>query len=264
MEMSALYNVIGTGYDETRGAEPRITARLDVHLKPEPQKIYVDVACGTGNYTVSLTSQEVFWIGIDQSERMIIRAKRKSEKILWCHGDVRALPLVDTIAGGALCVLSIHHFEDLASSFAEVYRIINQGRFVLFTTIPEQMQGYWLNHYFPDTMARAIEQMPSFHTVKSALIGAGFRDIRNEPFDVPPDPKDLFLYCGKHQPGFYLEEKIRKGISTFASLADQSEVEQGVSRLRSDIASGKIEEVMNDYTHSDGDYIFIVACKKSV
>jgi ubiquinone/menaquinone biosynthesis C-methylase UbiE len=261
---SPLYDRIGTGYDGTRRPDPRIADRLALHLNLSPDATYVDVACGTGNYTVLLASRGARWIGIDQSSQMLHMARRKSKAVLWCRGDVTALPLGTGVADGVVCTLAIHHFPDLEPAFAEVGRILARGWFVLFTATPEQMRGYWLNKYFPTAMIRSIEQMPAFPVVERALTAAGFCDIRCDAFEVPPDLTDLFLYSGKHRPGLYLQENVRRGISTFASLADPLEVASGLEQLRSDIATGRIEEVIRKYVHTGGDYLFVVARKRRV
>jgi hypothetical protein len=59
----------------------------------------------------------------------------------------------------------------------------------------------------------------------------------------------------------YLSESVRRGISTFASLADPFEVETGCQRLRADTQSGRIYQVIQGYRHDQGDYLFIVAAK---
>ena len=75
--------------------------------------------------------------------------------------------------------------------------------------------------------------------------------------------EDLFLYSGKNKPQIYLNPQIRKNISTFASLADTEEVEKGCALLDTDIESGKIVEIMNNYKSGQkGDYMFIAGCKK--
>jgi hypothetical protein len=49
-----LYDRIGTGYDVTRRADRHLVERLIDHLNPEPRHTYLDIACGTGNYTVAV------------------------------------------------------------------------------------------------------------------------------------------------------------------------------------------------------------------
>jgi SAM-dependent methyltransferase len=258
---SPLYDRIGTHYDVTRRADPSLVARLIDHLKPEPSRTYLDIACGTGNYSVAVAQTGMRVQGIDQSSRMIAAAREKSRDVTWHIGNVEALPFCDGAFSGVMCTLAIHHFKALQLVFQEAFRVLAQGRFVLFTSTAEQMRGYWLNAYFPDAMVRSIVQMPGLQAIVQALRGSGFASIHTEPYEVQTDLQDLFLYSGKHRPEMYLDPRVRAGISTFAALADPSEVEEGCQKLSQDIASGHIAEVMARYRHAPGDYLFVVGEK---
>jgi ubiquinone/menaquinone biosynthesis C-methylase UbiE len=256
-----LYDHLGTGYDITRRADPYISNRLADHLAIVDSGRYLDVACGTGNYTIALAARGGRWHGIDQSRRMIQSAQQKSEHIAWYQADATTQPFCNEPFSGAICTCALHHFDALGPAFSEIYRIMGHGQFVMFTAAPEQMSGYWLNEYFPDAMNRSIEQMPSLNGVLAALSGAGFQLAYTESYEVQPDLHDFFLYSGKHRPEMYLSEAVRRGISTFTSLADPSEVRVGCGRLRKDIESGHIAEVIKAYSNTEGDYLFIVAAK---
>jgi hypothetical protein len=121
------------------------------------------------------------------------------------------------------------------------------------------MRHYWLNAYFPRAMGRAIDQLPSDRQLQAAIDQAHLRVVVTEPWSVPRDPIDLFLYSGKHNPSLYLDARVRQGISTFANLAEAIEVETGLACLQHDIASGTIAQVMARYASAEGDYLFLVA-----
>ena len=63
--MSALYDQIGDGYDTTRRADPAIVRRLAAYLALAPGRRYLDVGCGTGNYTAALAALGGVWHGVD-------------------------------------------------------------------------------------------------------------------------------------------------------------------------------------------------------
>lgn len=253
-----LYDVIGSGYDTTRRADPFITETLARELKLGDGD-YLDLACGTGNYTVALAARGGRWSGVDQSATMIEAARGKSASVRWELGDVEQLPFEDRSFSGASCVLAIHHFRSLDAAFAETARVLGDGRFVLFTSAPEQTERYWLRHYFPRAVAASAAQMPSLDAVASALERASFRTVSVIPYDVQPDLQDFFLYSGKYRPEIYLDPHIRRGISAFATLADPAEIRDGCARLKSDIESGGITEVMEEHRGDAGDYCFVVA-----
>lgn len=256
-----LYDHIGAGYDTTRKADPEIVHRLCCHLyAPRGTKV-LDVACGTGNYTEQLQRSGFEVTGVDTSVEMLSAARSKSVAVNWVQADAARLPFPDSTCGGATCVLGIHHFDSLATVFGEVSRVLEHGRFVIFTSTPAQMRTYWLNAYFPEAIEAAIRQMPSLEDVVDALTSACFQHIGVESFLVEPALQDMFLYSGKHAPQVYLNETVRRGISTFARLASLREVESGCRKLQGDIASGHIDQVIRAHPSIHGDYIFFVAEK---
>lgn len=260
--LSPLYDDIGEGYDTTRKADPYLVDRFAFHLHLRDGASYLDVACGTGNYTTALAARGGRWHAIDHSARMIAIARRKSGAIAWYQTEAAALPFPDGSFAGAVCTLAIHHFKDLVLVFREVHRVLAAGVFVFFTSTPDQMRHYWLNRYFPEALQRAIQQMPSREMVHDALSKAGFSVVQTEPYYVTPNLQDCFLYAGKHRPELYLSAAVRRGISTFAALADAAEVARGCTQLRADIESGRITAVIAASENEKGDYLFAIATKR--
>lgn len=68
LKTKAIYNKIGKTYDLTRKADPTITKQLINLLQVEPNQKYLDLGCGTGNYTASLTAANIDIEGIDISD----------------------------------------------------------------------------------------------------------------------------------------------------------------------------------------------------
>lgn len=265
MKDQAAYNRIGTGYDNTRRADPYLAGRMADLLGLRPGMRCLDLACGTGNYTVALASEELEWWGVDASSVMIEAAKDKSAqaesaRVRWLLGDATRLPFPGDCFSATLCTLAIHHFDSLRPAFGEVARTLREGRpFVLFTSTPAQMADCWLAHYFPDALARSAEQMPPLEEVESALRDAGFTRIETEPYAVREDLEDMFFYSGKHRPEVYLDPNFRAGISTFRALTETSELETGLRRLKEDIESDAIARVVKKYDRDRGDYLFVIA-----
>ncbi len=257
----ALYDRIGKGYDATRRADPELLARLRAHLAPRPDGRYLDLACGTGNYTRALADSGVNVCGLDASATMLTALRAKAPELELHQGQAEALPFENNTFDGVTCTLAIHHFDDRPLAFAEVHRVLKRGRFVLLTAGRDQTRGYWLNEYFPKALADSVEQLPPVDEVVETLRQVGFSKIRTDPYAVAEDLQDLFLYSGKHRPRLYFDARVRAGISTFASLADPAEVEAGLKRLEADLDSGRFERVKARYANDLGDYLFVVAEK---
>lgn len=260
--MPALYDTIGTTYGATRRADPTIVDTLARLVELREDASLLDLACGTGNYTCAMAARDGRWHGVDVSSEMLDKAAARSPEIAWTLAPADALPFPDGTFDGAICTLAIHHFPDLLAPFREVHRALRGGRFVIFTSFPDQMRGYWLNRYFPVMMEHATLQMPSREMVLGALADAGFTLREIVPFDVPADLQDLFLYAGKARPELYFNEIFRANISSFALYAPPEEVRAGLDALRADIETGGFEEMARAYGSDTGDYAYVVAEKE--
>ena len=258
--MSSKYDQIGTGYNQTRKADSFIAEKIYGLLVHNQNGEYLDVGCGTGNYTVALAKMGVQITGMDPSIKMLNVARNRSNSIDWIQGLAENIPIKSDTIDGIICSLTVHHWSNLKSSFKELSRVLKpKGRVVIFTSTPEQMKGYWLNHYFPKMLQDSIQQMPSYEVLQSVIQESGLSLSHRENYEVQSDLQDLFLYAGKHNPLLYLDVQVRNGISSFSSLANKEEVTSGLKRLKSDIDSDKISEIINKYSNDLGDYSFIVA-----
>ena len=143
-----------------------IAERLLKNTNPKTNSLYLDIGCGKGNYTNTFQKKGFNFIGIDPSEKMLRKAKQKNKLIDWKLGQAESIALetesIDDIIGS----LTIHHWDDLGKSFAELYRVLKpNSNIVIFTSTPKQMKRYWLNHYFPKMLEDSILQIPSFESV---------------------------------------------------------------------------------------------------
>ncbi|MGB0177908.1 MAG: class I SAM-dependent methyltransferase [Owenweeksia sp.] len=260
MTTPAKYDKIGVGYNRTRQADPYLTERIYHLLQAIEGKHYLDVGCGTGNYTCALHKREVRLTGVDPSLQMLEKAREKSSSINWLEGSVENLPLEDNFFDGAIATLTLHHWQNLNAGFSEIKRVLKaQSPLVIFTSTPAQMQTYWLNHYFPGMMATSTKQMPSLEEVTHKLRENGLSVTTTEKYFVKDDLQDLFLQSGKNKPDLYFEPQVRSGISSFAALSNATEVELGLKLLANDIHTGNIRKIIKQYESDEGDYLFILA-----
>ncbi len=256
------YEKIGQGYNITRHADPFLVAQIATLLEIEATGHYLDLACGTGNYTIALADRGGIWCGVDQSSVMIQEASKKSTQIAWHIADAEEMPFDEGSFDGAIVTLALHHFVDPVRVFRELARMLKcAATLVLFASTAEQMENYWLNHYFPQTMQRSISQMPTLSDTLNWLEQGGFAVNLCKPYFVAPDLQDFFLYSGKDRPEMYLDERVRRGSSTFASLANPNEVIAGCTKLSDDLISGRFNQIYKQYDDRSGDYLFIRAIK---
>jgi ubiquinone/menaquinone biosynthesis C-methylase UbiE len=263
--MQAKYNTTGINYNQTRNADPYLTEQLFKHLNPSENGLYLDIGCGTGSYTNALQEKGVQFIGIDPSIEMLQKAQSQNKNIQWKIGSAEKTNLTQASVDGIIGTLTIHHWSNLTRAFSELAYIVKpKGKIVIFTSTPKQMQGYWLNHYFPKMLEDSMLLRPSLETVEHAMAVAGLKITKGETYRIKSDLQDQFLYCGKQNPEFYFDESIRHGISSFSALANKEEVTNGLSKLREDIDNGKIDEIKKSYQNDLGDYLYIIGEKAEV
>lgn len=256
-----IYNVIGETYDTTRKADPTIVQKITQLLCAKSSNRYLDIGCGSGNYTGALSQAGLSIDGVDISCEMLKKAKIKYPAIDWYEGDAKRLPFQSNCYDGATCVLATHHIKDITLAFKETFRVLSRGKFVIFTATPEQCHQYWLREYFPKMIADACIIMASFQQLQDALTQAGFKNIHSEPYFVTKDSQDLFLQAGKYRPEMYLDSAVRAGISSFHVSSYGNEIEMGVVKLKNDIETGRIQEIIQQYENSLGDHLFVIAEK---
>lgn len=259
---AAIYDRIGAGYDRTRRADPNLATAIAKLLRVEFPAPVLDIGCGTGNYTIAVADRNVVTIGLDQSTLMLRRARAKEPRLDWIAGQAEALPFADASFAGAFCTMTLHHLQDFEAVFSEIARVLKPGgRFVAFTALPEQAEQFWLNAYFPELMRRAVLRMPGRARIEAALSVAGLRFTELVPFNVPENPVDFVLYCGKHRPELYFDAKVRGNIFAFTALDLAQEVGQGLARLDEDLATGRFAQTTARYSDVLGDYVLLVAEK---
>jgi ubiquinone/menaquinone biosynthesis C-methylase UbiE len=255
----ALYDRIGIGFDTTRSADPYLTSRLIHHLHPRPGERYLDVGCGTANYTGALSDAGVAMVGLEVSSAMLARAREKRPHLALVCASADAIAFRGAVFSGAICTFVHHHLPDPVAAFTEVRRVLVDGaRLVVLNATAEQTRHYWLCEYFPRALQNATRPYERF-VATDVLVGAGFQIEATELYEVREDLRDWFLYCGKHHPERYLDPRVRAGISFFANAPDAQEIERGVERIAADMKSGRIADVMRAYAWDGGDYMFTVA-----
>jgi ubiquinone/menaquinone biosynthesis C-methylase UbiE len=257
--MSPTYNKIGIGYNSTRQADPHLLERMHALLELKTDGHYLDIGCGTGNYTIALQQKGLQFTGVEPSDIMLEQAKAKSKNIAWIKGTAENIPFDNETFDGALGSLTLHHWQNIEQGFKELFRVLKPGSpLVFFTSLPEQTAGYWLMHYFPRLIKASSQNLPSLEFLKTCGDKAGLKFITQENYFVKEDLRDLFLQSGKHDPELYFNENVRKGISTFAALSNKEEVDAGLKQLRADIDSGKFQEIKQKHENEIGDYCFVV------
>jgi demethylmenaquinone methyltransferase/2-methoxy-6-polyprenyl-1,4-benzoquinol methylase len=101
--------------------------RLTVEAVVQPGDRVLDACCGTGDLGLAAEREGGIVTGLDFSARMLERARRKSDSILWVEGDLLALPFDDASFDTATVGFGVRNVSDLEAALAELHRVLRPG-----------------------------------------------------------------------------------------------------------------------------------------
>jgi demethylmenaquinone methyltransferase/2-methoxy-6-polyprenyl-1,4-benzoquinol methylase len=101
----------------------RLTARAVVR----PGDRVLDVCCGTGELALACAAEGGRVTGLDFSERMLERARRKRGEVGWIAGDAVALPFGEEEFDAATVGFGVRNVPELERALAELWRVLRPG-----------------------------------------------------------------------------------------------------------------------------------------
>jgi demethylmenaquinone methyltransferase/2-methoxy-6-polyprenyl-1,4-benzoquinol methylase len=87
----------------------------------------LDACCGTGDLALADERAGGRAVGLDFSERMLERARRKSASVEWVRGDLLELPFEDASFDAATVGFGVRNVTDLERSLRELRRVLRPG-----------------------------------------------------------------------------------------------------------------------------------------
>jgi demethylmenaquinone methyltransferase / 2-methoxy-6-polyprenyl-1,4-benzoquinol methylase len=129
--VQAMFDRIAPVYDAmnhvmTAGLDRRwrtLAARAAVR----PGDRVLDACCGTGDLALAARRAGGEVTGLDFSERMLERARRKSGDVRWVSGDLLSLPFEDGSFDAATVGFGVRNLDDLERGLAELRRVLRPG-----------------------------------------------------------------------------------------------------------------------------------------
>src|SRR5918995_3844284 len=130
-EVRGMFDRIAPVYDVmnrlmTAGLDGR-WRRLAVRAVVWPGDRVLDACCGTGDLAIQAERRGGKVVGLDFSERMLERARRKSGAIEWVQGDALALPFGDGEFDAATVGFGVRNLADLEGGLREAARVLRPG-----------------------------------------------------------------------------------------------------------------------------------------
>ena len=101
--------------------------RLAADAVARPGEPVLDVCCGTGDLALACARAGSRVTGLDFSERMLERARRKAPELEWVRGDALALPFAAASFAGATVGFGVRNVADLERALAELRRVLRPG-----------------------------------------------------------------------------------------------------------------------------------------
>jgi demethylmenaquinone methyltransferase / 2-methoxy-6-polyprenyl-1,4-benzoquinol methylase len=102
--------------------------RATVREAVRPGDSVLDACCGTGDLAVAAWKAGAGKVvGLDFSEPMLERARRKAPELEWIQGDVLALPFEDGSFDAAVVGFGVRNVEDLEAGLRELRRVLRPG-----------------------------------------------------------------------------------------------------------------------------------------
>jgi len=259
---SEIYESTGNAYDNYRKADPVILNKI-AELLSKPDGKYLDIGCGSGNYTIGLANLGFNIEGLDLSPTMLAKAAIKKKDLTWTQGSMESLPYPPNAFDGIVSMNTLHYVRHtLPEVFVGIKKALKpNGSLILFALSLEQCLQYWVGRYFPFFWEVGKKALPTKSELLAALKIAGFSDIHIEPFYVTEKTEDFFSYACKYRPHLFLEPSIREVMTPFQLPEYAEEVRKGCEHLRKDILSGAIQNIIHKHESSLGEGYFIKAAR---
>jgi ubiquinone/menaquinone biosynthesis C-methylase UbiE len=142
-EIAAAYDDWAKTYDivenRTRDLAAEVLRKTELNLTGRK---LIEVGCGTGRNTEWLAERAAGIVGLDFSEAMLARARKRidSPHVRFVQQDVREpWPLPDNSADVVIAMLVLEHVEHLKPVFAEAARVLRAtGEFFICELHPER------------------------------------------------------------------------------------------------------------------------------
>jgi demethylmenaquinone methyltransferase / 2-methoxy-6-polyprenyl-1,4-benzoquinol methylase len=180
-----------------------MTAGLDRRWRREtaaavvrPGDRVLDVCCGTGDLALAAAEAGGEVTGLDFSEAMLVRARRKEPALEWVSGDALALPFADDSFEAVTIGFGLRNLADAERGLAEMRRVLSPGGRVAILEITRPrgilrpFYRFWFDGVIPlagkvlpggsaySYLPASVRRFPDPEGLAKLMDDAGFGDIR--------------------------------------------------------------------------------------
>jgi demethylmenaquinone methyltransferase / 2-methoxy-6-polyprenyl-1,4-benzoquinol methylase len=160
----------------------------------------LDACCGTGDFAIAAARAGGRVTGLDFSEEMLARARRKAPGIDWLQGDLLELPFPDERFDAATVGFGVRNVQDLQRALSELRRVLRPGGGLAILEIT-QPQGLlapfyrvWFDKGVPvigkllpggaayTYLPASVRRFPGPAELAKLMQASGFREVRYRVF----------------------------------------------------------------------------------
>ncbi len=170
--------------------------RLTASAAVRPGDRVLDACCGTGDLAVAAARAGGRVTGLDFSERMLERARRKSTDVDWVSGDLLALPFGEGSFEAATVGFGVRNVDDLPLALRELRRVLGEGGRVAILEITRPrgplapFYRLWFDRLVPllgrllpggsayTYLPASVRRFPGPEELADELRKVGFEDVR--------------------------------------------------------------------------------------
>jgi demethylmenaquinone methyltransferase/2-methoxy-6-polyprenyl-1,4-benzoquinol methylase len=157
----------------------------------------LDAACGTGDLAIADMKAGAGKVtGLDFSEQMLERARKKNAAIEWIQGDMLALPFADETFDAATVGFGVRNVDDLELGLRELRRVLRPGGRLAILEITQPrgalrpFYSLWFDRVVPllgkvlpggdayTYLPASVKRFPTAERLADLLREAGFREVR--------------------------------------------------------------------------------------
>jgi hypothetical protein len=196
--VNVVYDSIGTTYNITRHADPRLEQVIWSALGDCSSVL--NVGAGTGAYEPADRTV----VAVEPSATM--RRARPDGSAPCVAAPAESLPFDDRSFDAAMAILTVHHWTDYRVGLRELRRVAR--RCVLLVHWDQAaIEQFWLSDYFPEAFAFDRRRGPALGDVCATV------DLDTDvvPLLVPHDCQDGFGAACWRRPDAYLDPTVRAG-----------------------------------------------------
>ena len=200
----AMFDRIAPVYDAmnrtmTAGLDRR-WRRLTAEAVVRPGDAVLDACCGTGDLAIACARAGGRVTGLDFSERMLERARRKAPELEWVAGDLLSLPFADASFDAATVGFGVRNVDDLERALRELRRVLRGGGRlgILEITRPRGLLApfyrFWFDGVVPllgkllpggaaySYLPASVRRFPVPQELAELIGAAGFAEVRFRTF----------------------------------------------------------------------------------